>query len=178
MRETRVRSLGWKDPLEKEMVNHSSILAWRIPWTEKPGRLQSTRSQRVGHDWATSPSPSSSFKRHWSILDRKRNWLWYAPVLAQIHSDRSSEKLPVSMHPSHSSRCGWLQPQVLATQYQSGLKQVTWFFPTWPQRHDIRLLRIKSVLMGDAFRTSMSKLTCSWCLLTCVQIILLWKGNV
>ena len=55
MRETRVRSLGQEDPLEKEMATHSSILAWRIPWTEKPSRLQSTRSQRVGHDWATSP---------------------------------------------------------------------------------------------------------------------------
>ena len=47
-----------EDPLEKEMVTQSSILAWRIPWTENPGRLQSTSSQRVGHDWANSPSPS------------------------------------------------------------------------------------------------------------------------
>ena len=45
MWETRVRSLGLEDPLEKEMVTHSSILAWRIPWTEKPGGLQSTGSQ-------------------------------------------------------------------------------------------------------------------------------------
>ena len=50
MLETRVRSLGQEDPLEKEMAIYSSILAWRIPWTEKPGRLQSTGSQRVGHD--------------------------------------------------------------------------------------------------------------------------------
>ena len=50
MRETWVRSLGWEDPLEKEMATHSSILAWRIPWTEEPGRLQSIGSQRVGHD--------------------------------------------------------------------------------------------------------------------------------
>ena len=57
MQETRVRSLGWEDPLEKEMATHSSILAWRIPWTEEPGGLQSMGSQRVGHDWATSPSP-------------------------------------------------------------------------------------------------------------------------
>ena len=56
IRETRVRSLGQEDPLEKKMVAHSSILAWRIPWMEKPGRLQSTGSQRVGHDWVTSPS--------------------------------------------------------------------------------------------------------------------------
>ena len=52
--ETRVRSLGREDPLEKEMVTHSSILAWRIPWTEMPGSLQSTGSQKVGHDWTTS----------------------------------------------------------------------------------------------------------------------------
>ena len=50
MWETWVQSLGWEDPLEKEMVTHSSILAWRIPWMEKPGRLQSMGSQRVGHD--------------------------------------------------------------------------------------------------------------------------------
>ena len=49
-RETEVRSLGWEDPLEKEMAIHSSIPAWRIPWIEEPGRLQSTGSQRVGHD--------------------------------------------------------------------------------------------------------------------------------
>ena len=58
MRETWVRSLDREDPLEKEMATHSSILAWRIPWTEKPGRLQSTGSQRVGYNWVTSPSPS------------------------------------------------------------------------------------------------------------------------
>ena len=50
MQETRVRSLGWEDPLEKEMATHSRTLAWKIPWTEKPGRLQSMGSQRVGHD--------------------------------------------------------------------------------------------------------------------------------
>ena len=54
MRETWVWSLGQEDPLEKEMATRSSILAWRIPWMEEPGGLQSTGSQRVGHDWATS----------------------------------------------------------------------------------------------------------------------------
>ena len=47
---TQVRSLGWEDPLEKEMAAHSNILAWRIPWMEEPGGLQSTGLQRVGHD--------------------------------------------------------------------------------------------------------------------------------
>ena len=56
MRETQVQSLGWIDPLEKEIATHSSILAWKIPWMEEPGRLQSMGSQRVGHDWATSLS--------------------------------------------------------------------------------------------------------------------------
>ena len=50
MRETRVQSLGWEDPLEKEMATHSSILAWKIPLIEEPGRLQSMGSQRVGQD--------------------------------------------------------------------------------------------------------------------------------
>ena len=50
MQETWVQSLGWEDPLEKEMATHSSPLAWEIPWTEEPGRLQSMGLQRVGHD--------------------------------------------------------------------------------------------------------------------------------
>ena len=50
MRETQIQSLGWEDPLEKEMAIHSSTIAWKIPWTEEPGRLQCMGSQRVGHD--------------------------------------------------------------------------------------------------------------------------------
>ena len=53
MEKTWVQSLGLEDPLEKEMATHSCILAWEIPWTEKPGGLQSMGSQRVGHDLAT-----------------------------------------------------------------------------------------------------------------------------
>ena len=53
MLETWVKSLGWEDVLEKEMATHSSILAWKIPWMEEPGGLQSTGSQRVRHDWTT-----------------------------------------------------------------------------------------------------------------------------
>ena len=50
IQEMRVRSLGWEDSLEEEMATHSSVLAWRIPWTEEPGGLQSVGSQRVGRD--------------------------------------------------------------------------------------------------------------------------------
>ena len=54
MQETWVQSLGWEDPLRRGMATHSSILAWRIPWTEETGGLQSMGSQRVGQDWATN----------------------------------------------------------------------------------------------------------------------------
>ena len=54
MQDTQVRPLGWEDPLVKGMATHSTILAWRIPWTEKPGELQSMGSQKVRHDYATN----------------------------------------------------------------------------------------------------------------------------
>ena len=57
MQEMQVQSLGREDPLEKEMATHSSILAWRILWTEEPGGLQSVGLQRVGHDLETKPPP-------------------------------------------------------------------------------------------------------------------------
>ena len=60
MKETWVQFLGQEDPLEKEMATHSSILAWRIPWTEDPSRLSSMGSQRVGHDLATKPPAPST----------------------------------------------------------------------------------------------------------------------
>ena len=57
--ETWVWSLGWEDPLEEGMATHSSILAWRIPWTEEPGGLQSMGSQGVRHDWVTKHSTAA-----------------------------------------------------------------------------------------------------------------------
>ena len=63
MRETWVWSLGWEDPLEEEMVTYSSILAWRIPWTEEPGGLPSIGLQRVGHDWVTERTHT---QWHWA----------------------------------------------------------------------------------------------------------------
>ena len=55
MQETGVQAMGQEDPLEKGMATHSSILAWKIPWTEEPGGLQSLGVQRVGHSWVTNP---------------------------------------------------------------------------------------------------------------------------
>ena len=69
--EMQVMSLGWEDPLKKEMATHSSILAWRIPWTEEPGRLQSMGLQTVGHDWATSIK-SNQIKERKCVLVKQR----------------------------------------------------------------------------------------------------------
>ena len=66
--ETQVQSLGWEDPLEKEMATHSSILAWKIAWMEESGRLQSIRLQRVSHNRATSLSLFS-----WGLLPQFRD---------------------------------------------------------------------------------------------------------
>ena len=60
VQEMQVQFLGQEDPLEKEMATHSSILAWRIPWTEEPDGLQFIGSQRFGHDLATKPPPPHS----------------------------------------------------------------------------------------------------------------------
>ena len=62
MQETRIRSLGREDPLEKEMATHPSILAWEIPWTEEPGRLLSTGSQQVRHDLVTKQQQQTEDK--------------------------------------------------------------------------------------------------------------------
>ena len=93
MQETQVQSLGWADLLEKEMATHSSILASKILWTEKPGRLQSIGSQRVGHDRATSLSLSSAFSKT-SLNIRKFPWRrkWHpTPVFlpGKSHGGRS-----------------------------------------------------------------------------------------
>ena len=64
MQQTQVRSLGQADPLEKDMATHSSILAWKIPWTEEPGRLQSMGSQRVRHNLVTEQGSVEFFREN------------------------------------------------------------------------------------------------------------------
>ena len=67
MRETWVWSVGWEDPLEEGMTTHSSVLAWRIPWTEEPGGLQSMGSQRLRYDWAKKHTYTHHIRvDHWS----------------------------------------------------------------------------------------------------------------
>ena len=66
---TWVRSLGGRDPLEKGMAIHSGILAWRIPWTEKPGGLQSMGSKRVKHDWFRATKPQHTYTNLRKVYD-------------------------------------------------------------------------------------------------------------
>jgi len=92
MLETWVRSLGREDPLEKEMVTHSSIHAWKIPWTEEPSGLQSMGLQRVGHDWATSlhfwiHKPSSERFSHHVVSLKKKNLLRLIAHMCLIIAD-------------------------------------------------------------------------------------------
>ena len=86
IQETRVRSLGQEDSLEKGMATHSNILACRIPWTEKSGRLQPLQSQSLGHDWATNAHTTredhldSLFSGHQSSKRRQSNRLMFSQL--------------------------------------------------------------------------------------------------
>ena len=82
-----VEDLGREDPLEKEMTIHSSIPAWRIPWMEEPGRLQSTGSQRVGYDWATSLT--HSLTHSWS----KQAIQWFQDFMCNTTVSTLSKRL-------------------------------------------------------------------------------------
>jgi len=127
MQDTRVQSLGWEDPLEKGMATYSSILAWKISWTEEPGGLQSMGLQRVGHDWATDTFQTSyplvqlikinkqTKKEHFNLvikhsrIDAFKLWCWRRllrvpwtarsnqSILKKINSEYSLEGLMLEL---------------------------------------------------------------------------------
>ena len=116
--DTWVWSLGWEDPLEKEMAIHSRAIAWKIPWTEEPGRLQSMGSQRVGHDWAT---PLFTFTIHskWKIimllstsrnLDRAQDVVCWCCLVVKSCLTLCD---PIDCSPPGSSVHGILQARIL-----------------------------------------------------------------
>ena len=121
MQETRVQSLGWKDPLENEMAAHSSILAWKIPWTTEPGRLPSMGSQRVGHDWVTEHNISSA--QCCRIISLFKS-TYYSISLVQ-------EKSLLSLH--------WLWKQ--STFWSMAFKAFTLSFFTYPGYRPHRIFR-------------------------------------
>ena len=104
MRDTRVWSLGWEDPLEEEMATHSSTLAWKFPWMEERGRLQSMRSQRVGNDWLTSlhftslhlnhPSPLQAQTKQNQVIQEDVSPFWsMQPALVALSFTQSAQEL-------------------------------------------------------------------------------------
>ena len=89
MQETQVQSPVWEDALEKKMTTNSSILAWETPWTEEPGRLQSTGLHRVGHDWATKP-PRLGYKSYVVVVQLPSHvWLFVTPWTAAYEASLS-----------------------------------------------------------------------------------------
>ena len=106
IQETWIRFLGQEDPLEKEMATGSSTLAWKIPWTEEPGRLQFTGSLRVGHNWATSlhftccsmSSYNCCFLTCIQISEEAGQVVWYSQLLKNfpVYCDPHSQRLWVS----------------------------------------------------------------------------------
>ena len=126
MRETRVRSLGREDPLEKEMATHSSTLAWKIPWKEEPGRLQSMGSQRVGHDWATALSLSQQWPQDW-----KRSV--FIPIPKKSNDKECSNYCTIALI-SHESKImlQFLQARLvkhLPAMWETWVRFLGWEFP-------------------------------------------------
>ena len=123
MQETWVSSLGWEDPLQKGTAIHSRILAWRIPRTEEPGRLQSMRSQRVGHNWATN---TFTFF-HFTIEEILYQWYWvfhfYLTLLNSFHC--SPEISHLSSGAYLSNPCflilTYLSPYLIVSTFWSSL---------------------------------------------------------
>ena len=110
MEETWVWSLDWEDPLEKGMITHSSILTWRIPWTEEPGWLQSIGSQRVGHHWATKHTHTHTHLQG----KKKKNWTGGWPCIFL-----SNQKPHTLFKPSQSPCVGTIWASVCMHKYNS-----------------------------------------------------------
>ena len=130
MQETQVRSLGWEDPLEKEMASHSNILAWRIPWTDEPGRLQSRGLQRVRHNLANKPPPpriySPYFSLFWGCVSRHTLCLLLSfsllaassTILLSLRS-KSKRKIKLFTHSAYTIKMLESIPQNCASYYVS-----------------------------------------------------------
>ena len=124
MQETRVWSLGKEDPLEKGMATHSSILAWRIPWTEGPGRPQSVGSQRVGHDCATNTN------KEWSKSEREKQ-------ISYINAYMWNLEKPHSVQLSRSVVSDFVTPWIAACQASLSITN---------SRSSLKLTSIESVM--------------------------------
>ena len=105
MQETQVWSLGQEDPLEKGMANHASILVWRIPWVEEPGGLQSTGSQRVGHNWVTEHTRTSLHSLWKILLYPCGEWEWKKQMIPENYYKNNFLFEPPRVPRPHFENC-------------------------------------------------------------------------
>ena len=118
----QVRSLDQEDPLEEEMATHSSILAWRIPWTEEPGRLQSVWSQRVpGHNWSDSVQHKAKQLKWGDEPNEPKSWLPSVKYLWQLPMWAAVALTCLSWRTWIYRRCAGEKGQALRTSFQSRL---------------------------------------------------------
>ena len=115
MQETWVQSMYQKDPVEKEMVTHSSTLAWKIPWMEKPSRLQSKGSQRVRHDWARKSRNTWSNRQIWPW-----NTQWRRAKLIEFCQENALV-IANTFFQQHRRLCTWIS---LDGQYQNQIDYI------------------------------------------------------
>ena len=117
-----VPSLGWEDPLEKEMSTHSNILVWKIPWTEETGRLQSVGSERVGHNLATKPPLTTSAKSLYSSLVQFSSVQLLNRVMIKnpLANAGDNDLIPGSGRPPGEGNCNPLQYSCLETFMDRG----------------------------------------------------------
>ena len=118
MQEMWVQFLGQEDPLEKEMATHTSVLAWKIPWTEEPGGLQSIGSQRVGRDWSAlahigNIKQGGEFRYHpWKM----KSWKWRKPApnmdFQQTTWHHKSQGIKLTCQSNRLGGKGWLTPSI------------------------------------------------------------------
>ena len=102
MWKTWVQSLGWEDPLEEDMATHSSTLAWRIPWTEEPGELQSMGSQRVRHDWSDLAHTHNTFDHlYWKETTQENSGIVDSNVISQLFVAPTGSYSPLIPPPLH-----------------------------------------------------------------------------
>ena len=142
VQETSVWSLGWEDPLEKGMAAHSGILAWRIPWTEEPGGLQSMRSQRVGHNWANNTGLVSM-----SIRDISGLKLLLKKSISRLFARQVCYQ---QLFPSQSQ--SWLAARVWESMLEWILKvlfiSARKYYPMFPGQHLLERRAIHSAHMA------------------------------
>ena len=146
MRETWVQSLGWEDLLEKEMATRSSILAWKIPWMEEPGRLQFMGSQRVGHNWMTSLTHSlthSNMNLMWSPGPYSPSTTFSSYIQSSTYHSLVSATITLKSrfcgYPTSTSNFMWLKTELILFSLSADDSSYRFYFHDKSIIHSLKL---------------------------------------